>query len=204
VPKLAITLPPRPGVVNIRCTLMTDDSRRLSGRVETPFSRDAIDERRHPALRKLAGSRGHRRVLARPSELEMPNVLHGARRSTFARPHSRSARKPAIASCVTAPNTARVRRGRLGPRERNLYRSPGRGFAPRRSRRSARSFPRGHPNPGSPAWLTRGDIATCRFVRGGCSPASSTADAGLPLAPPGFGECGVLASSFALHPRPSR
>ncbi len=37
-----------------------------------------------------------------------------------------------------------------------------------------------------------------------CSLASSMADAGLPPAPPGSGECGVLGSPPAWHPQPSR
>jgi hypothetical protein len=36
-----------------------------------------------------------------------------------------------------------------------------------------------------------------------CTPASSRADAGLPRAPPGSGECGVRGSPPAWHPRPS-
>ena len=52
-------------------------------------------------------------------------------------------------------------------------------------------------------WL--GDpAAICRCARGACTRASSRADAGLPPAPPGSGECGVLWSSPAWHPRPSR
>jgi sugar lactone lactonase YvrE len=46
--------------------------------------------------------------------------------------------------------------------------------------------------------------AICRCARGARTPASSRADAGLPRAPPGFGECGVLGSSPAWHRRPSR
>ena len=46
--------------------------------------------------------------------------------------------------------------------------------------------------------------AICRCVRGAGTPASSRADAGLPPARPVSGGCGVLGSSSAWHPRPSR
>jgi DNA-3-methyladenine glycosylase II len=44
----------------------------------------------------------------------------------------------------------------------------------------------------------------CPCVRGACTPASNRADAGLPPAPPESGECGVVGSSPAWHPRPNR
>src|SRR5439155_9848366 len=44
--------------------------------------------------------------------------------------------------------------------------------------------------------------ANCQCARGACTRASSTAAAGLPPTPPGFGEFGVLESSPAWHPRP--
>jgi len=47
-------------------------------------------------------------------------------------------------------------------------------------------------------------VATCRCARGACTLASSRVDAGLPPAPPGSGGCGVLGSSPAWHPPPSR
>jgi hypothetical protein len=50
----------------------------------------------------------------------------------------------------------------------------------------------------------RGPPVTFRCARGGCTPASSRADAALLQAPPWFAECGVLGSSVASHPRPSR
>jgi hypothetical protein len=46
--------------------------------------------------------------------------------------------------------------------------------------------------------------AICRCAGGAYTQASSRADAGLPPAPPGSGECGALGSSPAWHPRPSR
>jgi hypothetical protein len=69
---------------------------------------------------------------------------------------------------------------------------------------------RGDSRPESWGWSTtavnRGSQSTaiCRFVRGACILASSRADARLPPAPPGSGEYGVLGSSPAWHPRPSR
>ena len=44
----------------------------------------------------------------------------------------------------------------------------------------------------------------CRCARGAYTLASSRVDAARPPAPPGSGECGVLVSSPASHPRPSR
>jgi serine aminopeptidase S33 family len=81
----------------------------------------------------------------------------------------------------SAGQTSKVRQPRL-------YRAPAWPLCDRRrglevrARRACRPLP----------------IATCRCVRGGCIPASSKADAGLPQAPPGFGECGALGSSFCL------
>jgi hypothetical protein len=46
--------------------------------------------------------------------------------------------------------------------------------------------------------------AFCRCARGACTQASSRGDVGLPPAPPGSGEYGVLGSSPAWHSRPSR
>jgi hypothetical protein len=46
--------------------------------------------------------------------------------------------------------------------------------------------------------------ASGQCARGACTRASSRVAAGLPPIPPGFGECGVLGSSPAWHPRPSR
>jgi hypothetical protein len=66
-----------------------------------------------------------------------------------------------------------------------------------RMRVSARSGLRHRGNAGAPA-------ATCRCGRGACTPASSRAGAGHFPVPPGSGECDVLGSSSAWHPRPSR
>ena len=88
---------------------------------------------------------------------------------------------------------ARLRASRLA--------SPSQGARPR-DRSPPRSSDRGRCRAG----LKRDQrsVPTCRCVRGGCIPASSRADAGLPLAPPGFGECGVVGSGLAWHPRPNR